>query len=131
MGRTRPREPIKIRFASYVMEQLSEFKPAEITITSDKLIFAYAKDVAERTPECYVGIDGNLDNVTLCDTNGNVTMYELEKANKVKSFYKNKRAKFKRNDARIRKKVSGKYGKKEKNKVNDIIHKTTTNIASQ
>ena len=32
---------------------------------------------------------------------------------------------------RIQKKISGKYGKKEKNKVNDIIHKTTAHLASQ
>ena len=39
----RPREPLKIKLASYVVEKLSKFRPAEITITPSKLIFAYTK----------------------------------------------------------------------------------------
>ena len=39
----RPREPCKIRLASYVIEKLSQFKPAQMTITPDRLIFAYTK----------------------------------------------------------------------------------------
>ena len=127
----RPREPLKIKLASYVVEKLSKFKPAEITVTPSKLIFAYTKEVEEQVPEHCMGIDRNFDNATSCDTAGHVVMYRLEKANKVKAFYKNKRAKFKRNDVRIQKKISGKYGRKEKNKVNDIIYKTTTHLASQ
>ena len=56
----RPSEPIKIRLASYVMEQLSEFKPTEMIITPNKLIFACTKDVTERIPERYIGIDRSL-----------------------------------------------------------------------
>ena len=45
--------------------------------------------------------------------------------------YREVKSNFKRNDARIRKKITSKYGRKQKNRVSDIIHKATKKIASR
>jgi len=48
-------------------------------------------------------------------------VYNLEKTNQIKATYKAVKSKFKRNDARIRKKLYSKYGKKEKNRIHQLL----------
>ena len=46
-------------------------------------------------------------------------------------FRVEKHSNFKRNDVRIRKKIFSKYGKKEKNRVHQILHNASKKIVSK
>ena len=75
-----------------------------------------------------IGIDRNLNNVTIAETNGNITIHDLSKATKVKNKIRQTRRHFKRNDTRIRKRVYAKYGRLERDRVGWILHNTSASI---
>ena len=58
-------------------------------------------------------------------------IYDLSKANQIKSKYKKIKSRFTRNDVRIRKKIFSKYGKKEKNRVHQLLHNASKKIVSK
>jgi len=122
---------IFVKLASYVLEKLENSKIGSITLTPEKLIISYSKEILQKNPKDYVGIDRNLDNATSYDTLGNFTVYNLEKTNDIKSKYREIKSHFKRNDVRIRKKLFSKYGKKEKNRVHQLLHNVSKQIVSQ
>jgi putative transposase len=78
-----------------------------------------------------VGVDRNLDNVTLAALNGSVTTHNLTEATRVKARYRQVRSRFKRNDHRIHKTVTRKYGVKERERVKQILHHTSKAIIHQ
>ena len=127
----RAKEYIFIKLASYVLEQLEGSKLGSITVTPEKLIISYSKEVLQREPKGYVGIDRSLDNATSFDSGGKFTIYDLSRANQIKSKYKKIKSHFRRNDVRIRKKIFSKYGKKEKNRVHQILHNASKKIVSK
>ena len=57
----RPRRYCRIKLNHYVLEQIRGTKLGSITITEDKLIIAYSKQVTEQKPTGLVAIDRNLD----------------------------------------------------------------------
>ena len=128
----RAKEYIFIKLASYVLEQLEGgSKLGSITVTPEKLIISYSKEVLQRNPKGYVAIDRNLDNATSCDTANKFMIYDLSKANQIKSKYKKVKSRFTRNDVRIRKKLFSKYGRKEKNRVHQFLHNASKKIVSK
>jgi putative transposase len=110
----KPYEYIFIKLYSYVIKQLEDTKVGSITLTPEKLIISYSKEILQINPEHHVGIDRNFNNATSFDTTGKFMVYNLEKTNQIKTVYKEVKSKFKRNDVRIKKKIYSKYGKKEK-----------------
>jgi len=60
----KPKQYCYIRLNSYVLEQLENTKLGSITITSNKLVISYSKEVTEKEPENFSSIDRNLDNAT-------------------------------------------------------------------
>ncbi|MGC8562417.1 MAG: RNA-guided endonuclease InsQ/TnpB family protein, partial [Thermoplasmata archaeon] len=71
----------------------------------------------------------NLRNVTV----GNEThheIYDLSDVVKIKHRYRSKKSNFRRQDRRIRKKIMSKYGKRERNRVKQVIHQTSKTIVS-
>ncbi len=119
---------IKIKLASYVLETIDGMSLGGITVTPNKLILACSKKIEERTPQGYVGIDMNFDNVTTCDTDDRIVRHDLSKVGKIKRQCRKTVSNFKRNDHRIRKKIAGKYGRIGKNRTNDILHKASKRI---
>ena len=126
-----PHKYIHIKLNSYMIKTIKDTKLGSITLTPNKLIISYSKDIQETKPEHYVGIDRNLDNATSYDTNNKFMIYDLSKTNQIKETYKNVKSKLKRNDVRIRKKIFSKYGKKQTNRVNALLHITSKKIVSQ
>jgi len=125
------RKYIFVKLASYVLEQLENIKLGSITVTPEKLIIAYSKEILQKNPNEYVGIDRNLDNATSYDSTGKFMIYNLKKTNDIKDTYRKVKSHFKRNDVRIRKKLFSKYGKKEKNRVHQLLHSVSKQIVSQ
>ena len=128
---TEPRKYIFIRLTRYVLEKIKNMKLGNITITDDKLIISYSKEVPEQKLVNFVGIDRNLNNATTYDSKGNNITYDLSKAKRIITTYSIVKSKFRRNDSRIRKKIFQKYGKLQKNRVHNILHYTSKKIVSQ
>ena len=75
-----------------------------------------------------MGIDRNLNNITVAETNGNTIIHDLRKATKVKNEIRQIKRRFKRNDDRVRRKICAKYGRLEKDRVGWILHNTSASI---
>lgn len=133
----RIRIPIKpyyyctIKLNHYVLKQIQNVKLGSITITEDKIIISYSKQITVQNPEDFLAVDRNLDNATTFNTQNEFEVYDLHKANQIKQTYRKIKSKFTRNDTRIRGKIFRKYGKKEKNRVQDILHQTSKKIVNQ
>ncbi|MGQ9759348.1 MAG: RNA-guided endonuclease TnpB family protein [Candidatus Methanomethylicaceae archaeon] len=81
-------------------------------------------------PSGYIGIDRNLNNVAIASSNGEALTYDLSEATRVKKVYREVRSHFKMNDVRIRTRIFRKYGQKERNKVNQILHHVSRDIVN-
>jgi putative transposase len=127
----RARQYCYIKLNYYVLEKITEHKLGSITITPNKIIFAYSKNIQKQKPEHFVALDRNLNNTTTVDTKGNVIRHELQDITRIKEKYRHIRSKFKRNDIRIRKKIFQKYGNIENNKIKQRLHCVSKKISRQ
>lgn len=127
----KPKNYCIVKLNRYVLDQIQGTKIGSITITENKLIISYSKEPQIQKPNRFVAIDRNLDNVTTFDTQNKSAVYDLQKTNQIKQTYLQVKSKFRRNDARIRKKIFSKYGHKERNRVHDILHQTSKKIVNQ
>jgi putative transposase len=84
--------------------------------------------VTEISPDGFIGIDRNLNNVTLASTDGSITKHDLSEATRVKATYRELRSRIRRNDVRIGREVTGKYGRKQREKVKRILHHASKQI---
>lgn len=69
-----------IRLTRYVCNKIKGTKLGNLTITDDKIILSYSKDVPEQRPTSFIGIDRNLNNVTTYNSKGSCIVYDLSKA---------------------------------------------------
>ncbi len=129
----KPRKYIYIPLNRHTLEVLSEpnLKLGSITLTASMVSISFSKETAEIEPSGYIGIDRNRDNVTTVSSNGEVSRYDLSKATKVKALYREIKSHFKRNDVRVKKMLFKKYGEKERNKVNAILHNISKEIVKK
>jgi putative transposase len=126
----KPKQPLPIPLNTHVLRVLSEpnIQICSVTLTNEKLSVSYAKDVEPTQPHGLVAIDRNLDNLTVADSDGHITKQNLAKATEVKEMYREIRSHMRRNDLRIRQRVTGKYGRKERDKVKQILHHASKQI---
>ena len=121
-----------ITLNSFVLKTISTLKVHSFSISSlGKLSISYSKPITEQIGcTSIVGVDRNLNNVTVGNSE-KTTRYDLEKCSEIidntKSIYKS----FKRNDHGIRKKIYSKYGNRRKNRIKQILHKTSKNIVEE
>jgi putative transposase len=123
-------QKLRIRLNPYTLKMLSDpgLKVRSITINASTLSVSFAKetDLVECTG--MLGIDRNLDNSTMVDTDGNVRTYDMHRANEIKAKCKQRKQHLTRNDVRIRKMVFQKYGELERNRVHWILHNVSKRI---
>ena len=55
---------------SNIVQMRKGTKLDNLTITDDKIILSYSRDIPEQKPTNFIGIDKNLNNVTTCDSKG-------------------------------------------------------------
>jgi putative transposase len=127
----RPGERISIPLTRHVQATIRKHAVRSVTLTQGKLSLAYAKQVAEIKPDGFVGIDRNLNNVTLASTDGSIMKHDLSDATRVNATYREVRSRMRRNDVRIRREISSKYGWKQREKVNRILHHASKMIVQQ
>lgn len=121
-------ECVYIRLNRHTLHVLSGLKARSIMLTPDSLSISIAKETIETEPEGYLGIDRNLDNVTIASPDRAIRRFDLSKANRIKASYRLVKAKFKRNDARMRKRVFVKYGRKQRSRVLPMLHNVSKRI---
>src|SRR5208337_542769 len=105
----RPRDPIMIPLTSHVQSTIRNQTVRSITLTKDKLSLTYATQVKEIRPDGFIGIDRNLNNVTLAATDGSIMKHDLSEATRVKNTYREVRSRMRRNDVCIHREITGKY----------------------
>jgi len=126
-----PRERIRIALTSHVQATIRDHVVRSVTLTRDKLSLTYANQVSEINPHGFIGIDRNLDNFTLAATDGSITKHNLTEVTRVKAIYREVRSHMKRNDVRIRREITGKCGRKQREKVKQILHHASKQIVQQ
>jgi putative transposase len=127
----RAREHVRISLNQHVQAAVNDFTVRSVTLTEGRLSLGYASEVQQVQPRGFIGIDRNLDFVTVAATDGTVHRHDLSEATRVKAMYLGVRSHFKRNDARIRREISGKYGQKQQDKVKQILHHASKLIVEE
>jgi putative transposase len=69
--------------------------------------------------------------VTFASTDQTVRTFDLSKATRIASDYRYVKSRFKRNDARIKARVYSKYGEKQRNRVQPLLHKVSKDIVAE
>jgi putative transposase len=127
----RAREHVRISLNQHVQATINGFTPRSVTLTEDRLSLAYTNEVQQLEPCGFIGIDRNLDNVTVAATDGTVQQHDLSEATRVKALYRDLRSHFRRNDVRIRREISSKYGQKQRDKVKQVLHHASKSIVEE
>jgi putative transposase len=129
----KPKQHLSISLNKHTLAVLSEpnLKLGSITLTARTVTIAFSKEAAMVEPSGYIGVDRNLDNVTTASSNGEVVVYDPSKATKVKATYREVKSHFRRNDVRVRRRIFRKYGEKQRNRVNQILHRVSKDIVGK
>lgn len=125
----RNREFANVLLNDYVTKTISgkSLKVRSFTITPDSLSLSIQKEVALINPEKTVGIDRNLRNVTFGNYEKIIQVNTSEML-KIKENYTHVKSTFKRNDHRIRKKITSKLGKRQTNRIKQRLHIVSKSI---
>ena len=126
----KPKQPLSIPLNAHVLRVLFEpnIQVCSVTLTDQQLSISYATEVEQIQPHGLIAIDRNLDNLTAADSDGQMGRRNLAKATEVKARYREIRSHMRRNDVRIRQRVSEKYGCKQREKVKQILHHASKQI---
>jgi len=126
----KPKQPLPIPLNTHVLRVLSEpgIQIRSVTLTDQRLSICYAKEAEPIQPRGLIAIDRNLDNLTVADSDGQMRRQNLAKATEIKAMYREIRSHMRRNDLRIRRRVTGKYGRKQHEKVKQILHHASKQI---
>lgn len=114
----------------HTQEAISGYTTRSITLTDSSLSIAFSKETAVIEAVGLMGIDRNLDNVTLATSSG-VKKFGLSQATQIKQAYREVKSHFKRNDVRIRGRIFRKYGVRERNKVIHLLNLVSKRIVQQ
>ncbi|MHB8702382.1 MAG: zinc ribbon domain-containing protein [Nitrososphaerales archaeon] len=96
-------------------------KVNSFTLTESSLSICISKEVEEIVPVEAVGIDRNLNNLTLGNRK-QVEYYDMSQVVKIGETTKDIVKSFTRNDVRIRRDIASKYGKRKKERVQRTLH---------
>jgi len=124
-------EQIQIALTSHTLAVLAGFNVRSVTLTARTLSISFSKETAEIEPHGLIGIDRNLNNVTIADSNGRIKQLDLSEATRIKAQCRETKRYMTRNDVRLRRQVYGKYGRIQKNKVQQILHHASKLIVEQ
>jgi putative transposase len=125
------KEHVQISLNQHLQDTINGFTPRSVTLTADRLSLAYAIEVRQLQPRGFIGIDRNLDNVTIAATDGTVQQHDLSEATRIRAMYRDVGSHFRRNDVRIRRGISGKYGRKQQGRVMQVLHHASKLIVEE
>jgi putative transposase len=99
-----------------------------VTLTPDSVSISVRKQVEAIQPTGMLGIDGNLENLTVANTENRVEKYDLAKATAIKAQCRETKRRYQRNDVRVRRQVFKKYGRLENDRVKWLLHNVSAAI---
>jgi putative transposase len=110
-------------------------KRGSITLTGRAVSIAFSREIAEMETLGRVGIDMNERNVTASDTSGVTTVFDTSNVAELKERYRCIRAKIGRvtrqKDNRISQRLYARYGKREKNRTTQALHRVSKVIVER
>ena len=127
----KPREYVYLKLNDHTLQAISALSVRSVTLTPGWVSINYSKEMVEIEPEEYLGVDCNLDNVTTTSVDGRARKFELSKATRIKADYRSVKSRFKRNDIRIRTRVFSKYGEKQRNRTQPLLHSVSKRIVEE
>ena len=116
---------------NYVLRSIRGYTVRSVCLTARNLSIAFSKETVLIDPAGLIGIDRNLSNITSANSKGEIKVYDLSKAVEIKETYRNVKCHFKRNDVRVRKRIYGKYGRKQKYRVHQILHRASKKVVEE
>ncbi len=121
---------IAVPLSAYTQRFLSQpnIEVRSVTLTSDSMSISVRKHIKPVKCPGMLGIDRNLNNITIADTDGQTEEYDLSITTDIKSQCRETKRHFRRNDLKVRSRVYGKYGRLERNRVNWLLHNVSANI---
>lgn len=123
-------KPINILLNNYTTRILSDHSITVRSFTisgNNTLSISYSKAVTPIDCKKTLGIDRNLRNITVGNQQG-VIFYKTGKLLSIKENSMFVKSSFRRNDARIRKKIAQKIGSRQKNRVRQLLHKISKDV---
>src|SRR2546421_515647 len=126
----KPREYVYLKLNDHTLQAISALSVRSVTLTPGWVSISYSKEMVEIEPEEYLGVDCNLDNVTTASENG-TARFDLSKATRINANYRSVKSRFKRNDIRIRTRVFSKYGEKQRNRIQPLLHSVSKRIVEE
>ncbi len=124
---------VRVRLNAHTVQVLSESGPVvrPVTVSARTIGVSYSKEVEPMECTGMLGMDRNVDNVALADTDGRVQRLDLSEATRVKGECRATKRRFRRDDVRIRRAIYGKYGAIERNRVGWVLHNASASIVRQ
>ena len=126
---------IDLRYGNYQKKFINEWKEGrlqigEIIITPEKVIVPFKKEVQLIEPKEWIAVDINETNVTGVSSDGSWFIIDTSEVKRIRHVYFEKRRKIQSGIkcGKRRKELLTKYGKREKNRVKDILHKVSKTI---
>jgi putative transposase len=114
-------------FNHHVFGILEGKKVRSLTITPDSLSLCYSEDIEPMPVMRVYGVDRNEKNITFGDRE-RVTLVDMAKVVKIRQVTREIVGSFRRNDARIRRKLARKYWKRANRRTDHILHAATNFI---
>ncbi len=132
-GKLRIPGGVEIPLNTYAKRFLSQpdIEVRSVNLTPESLIISVRKQVQPAACTGMLGIDRNLDNITLVDTENHTEKADLAKATVIKTQCRKTKRSFRRQDARVRGQVFGKYGRLERNRTGWLLHNVSARIVLQ
>jgi putative transposase len=101
------------------------------TLTANNTVsICYSKHIVEIDCTTIAGVDRNLRNLTV-GNDDKVDQYDLGKAVDIAEDTRSIVRSFKRNDVRIRRNIAAKYGKRGRNRVQQLLHHVSKQIITK
>jgi putative transposase len=113
-----------IQLNHHVLQRLSGMKVRSLTITPDLLSFCYSEEVEQIPLKTVFGIDRNEKNLTFGNRE-EVIQIDMAMAVRIRETTREILASFKRNDVRVRRRLTRKYWKRANDRTDQLLHVAT------
>lgn len=129
-GRLRVPPGIEIPLNQYTLRFLLQpnIEVRSVTLTPDTLSISVRKHVKPMQCAGMLSIDANLGNLTIADTENQTEKYDLSRVTTIKARCREVKRRFRRNDVKVRRRICGKYGRLERNRVGWLMNNVSANI---
>ena len=118
---------VKIGLTKHTLESIKGLEVRSFTLTPTSVSLTVRKNIELYYPKSFLGIDRNASNVT-CGNQHHMVQFNLKKVEQIAKTTKEIVRSLKRNDVRVRKILSSKYGTRRRERVRHILHVVSKNI---